>query len=40
MKQLLASRLRCKILSGDNPLTTVNTAFEIGLAESIELIDI
>ncbi|CAD8169111.1 unnamed protein product [Paramecium pentaurelia] len=41
MKQLIESNLKVKILSGDNPLTTVNTAYNIGIAnEVVKLFDI
>ena len=48
MRQLLESNLKVKvndflyqILSGDNPLTTVNTAYNIGIATDIvKLFDI
>ncbi|CAK86721.1 unnamed protein product (macronuclear) [Paramecium tetraurelia] len=35
MKQLIESNLKVKILSGDNPLTTVNTAYNIGIANDV-----
>lgn len=33
--------MKCKILSGDNPLTTINTAYEISIAKDIvHLLDV